>query len=47
MDLANRHFEVYEIVFAKVTGFAPWPAFIMKIDGKHAEVKFISQKKEK
>lgn len=46
MELAQRTFRRHEIVFAKITGYAPWPAFINSIEGNFAEVQFNSKKME-
>lgn len=46
MALVPNKYNRHEIVFAKVTGYAPWPAFINQIDGDYAEVQFNSPKRE-
>lgn len=46
MALAKRNFSLNEIVFAKITGYCPWPCFITQIEESFAQVTFISKKKE-
>lgn len=46
MSLSERTFKVGDIVFAKVRGFAPWPAIVNKIKKNTAEVTFSSKRKE-
>lgn len=51
MSLAERDFKVNDIVFAKVRGYAAWPAVIQKLipsnQPKQAEVVFYSDLKER
>lgn len=47
MALIKRRFRLHEIVFAKIKGYAPWPAFIEKINGNEIEVVFNSKRMER
>lgn len=46
-QLAKRQFFLNEIVFAHVTGYAPWPAFVRQIAENKIEVVFNSQNVER
>lgn len=41
MALANRKFEIGQLVYTKIVGFPPWPSCIIDIKSENDETKAV------